>query len=136
MKKLLFLLCFTTILSCSKSDDDSNNSSANTSINPPSWIIGKWINNSGISSLGYVFKNNDFGTSVLNSDIWVKPTIDLYNSGKQGTATVIEEKTDSYYKVSYTIGSTALHYHFVKISNTQIKEILSDPNGVLIYTKQ
>lgn len=57
MKKLSFLFVILIILSCSSSDEVTNNS--NQSFNPPSWIQGTWSFDE-VEIVGFVFGNNSF----------------------------------------------------------------------------
>jgi hypothetical protein len=130
MKKLILLLILVTFISCSSDEGSSNNS-----FNPPAWIQGKWTNSTLGTPLGYKFANNDVCTTIYGIDTCFKSTNDLM--GPSGAyINIVEQITDTEYKLEYTLASTTFNYRFVKVSATQIKELINDPSGSLLYTKQ
>lgn len=130
MKKLLLILTIAVLLvSCSSSDDSSNN---NSHLNPPNWIQGTWVQyvseDSDIIFGGFKFTSNDFCV--------------VTNYGNQETcfgqvffAPPTETITNTEYKFTINIGQILNSYHFIKISDTQIKYENND--GIeRIYTKK
>jgi hypothetical protein len=141
MKRILFiastvLLGALLLMGCS-SDSASNNKSAPT-INPPSWILGSWLNTDSKSAEyqnGFKFDNHDLSKLfMVTSSVSYAGVIQTYNA--QWPATVTEEKTDTYYKITIKYADKNYQYYFVKKPNNQIQEMLADPNGVTLYTKQ
>lgn len=133
MKKLLLVLISAVFLfGCSSSDD---NSSSNTSFNPPSWIQGRWMAEStGVS--GYRFTNNDVKSVIMTTEFSFGEQIKSVNNVGGKTSINEEIKTNTEYKFSYTLQSATQYYHFIKVSNTKFKDALNDPNGYNLYTKQ
>lgn len=136
MKKMLLVL-FSTIFLFGCSSPSSNNT-PNTpvlpvSFNPPSWIQGRWLVD---NFSGYKFTSNDYIVLSPPSEYSIGTQItNVNNIG--GVATIIEEiKTSTEYKGVYTMQSITQHFHFVKISSTQFKDALNDPNGGTPYIKQ
>lgn len=145
MKKSLLLLLLTVILMGCSSDDSGNSNTNGNSFNPPSWILGKWTTNAtsgnaySLSStdleLGFEFKTDDLCYFTTGVTTCFKSMIDTYN-GTDVNTEITEEKSDNHYKVSITIEANTYNYHFVKISDTEIQEIISDPNGYVSYYNQ
>lgn len=83
------------LLGCSSSD--SNNSSNSTSINPPTWIQGYWLQDDGsggVTVLGLKATADDFYTTTNGSGNSIKTLIaNVLQTG--GTAIVNEEISDS-----------------------------------------
>ncbi len=132
MKKLLLVLISTVFLfGCSSSDGDSG---SNTSFNPPSWIQGRWLVESG--GFGYRFTNNDVMSVILTTEFSFGEQIKSVNNVGANTSINEEIKTSTEYKFSYTLQSATQYYHFIKVSNTKFKDVLNDPNGYNLYTKQ
>lgn len=128
MKKNIIILIFATIiLSCSS--DNSNNTKSN-SLNPPSWIKGKWINGTGEGASGYNFSSNDWCHFFSEISTCWRNTI----TSSQGQLTVQETITDNSYITKFTIGGIIQTYSFIKISNTKIH--VTSPDGLdFYYTK-
>ena len=134
MKKISILLLLALVYSCSNSNDSGNSSS--TSINPPSWIQGTWIQVGG--SGGYKFTTNDLiligsGSSQTSFSNAVNQT-----NASGGNATVHEIITSNSYNIDITIGIHTDSFYFNKITNTKI-EWVNDPLGDLadfFYIKQ
>ena len=135
MKKTLLLLFTVVFMGCSSNDDSNSDSNSNSSFNPPSWANGRWVEQT-LKTIGYKFTSNDFILIAGATEISIGGQIKtLINAG--GEATINEEiKTSTEYKFSYTIQSITQHYHFVKVSNTEIKDQINDPNGYNLYVKQ
>lgn len=137
MKKSISILVLVLILfSCSDSNSDNPTSSNNRTFHPPSWIQGRWIYNSAVMNVGYKFATNDVCQVLGSIDNCFKASIDLYNGTQVITAVNEEIISNTEYKLSYTIQSTTFYFHFVKVSATKIKEVVADPDGDLLYTKQ
>jgi hypothetical protein len=121
MKKIAYLILFFTFLnSCSK--DDNSSSSSGYSINPPSWIIGTWVQRSnGNIIAGHKFTKNDHITisfgGIETSD---KSAMDVYkNAGKNPkTEEVI---TNSSYELVIDFGTgQTITYNFKKKNDQTI----------------
>jgi len=127
----LFALLFTA---CSK--DDSKSLTENKTFNPPSWILGKWLMNRNVtgSEIGFEFKANDFCYITAGTTTCFNSVLGTYD-GTNVKTDITEEKSDNHYKVSVTIQGTTTKYHFVKVSNTEIQETVTDPNGNATYYK-
>jgi hypothetical protein len=134
MKKNTILLLITTIMLSCSSDDNSSDSKSN-SFSPPTWIQGKWIYKNDISTVGYTFKKDDVCQIVSGMENCLKQGIQIYE-GTQIHTNVTEKKTDKDYEVSYTIGSQTFNFHFVKVSENQIKETINTPTANAVFTKQ
>ncbi|WP_410879476.1 hypothetical protein [Myroides sp. DW712] len=141
MKKSLLLLLLTVIFIGCSSDDSGDSNTNGNSFNPPSWILGKWttdissapsIANRNLSSteLGFEFKTDDFCYITSGVTTCFKTMLGTIDG------TITEEKSDTHYKVSVTMQGTSYNYHFVKVSDTEIQEIISDPNGYVPYYSQ
>src|SRR5690606_37412872 len=135
MKKL-FLLTLLTIVFIGCSSDDSGNSTETDSFSPPEWILGRWTVTSGTGKLmetpsgtetGFEFKDDDFCYITSGVTTCFKAMQETTNG------TIIEEKSDTHYKVSITVQGTTHQYHFIKISDTEIQEILAAPSGGVSY---
>lgn len=136
MKKIQLIVLFTIsilLFSCNKDDNDTNLTSSG--FNPPSWIIGSWLEESdstwaGIGGFKFT-KNNIVDLDVDGSEI-----LNYGESIKAGLAAGIikieEIKTDDTYNVKViTSGVSTLDYKFNKgTSNTIFYELNS------IYTTE
>ena len=133
MKKMLLVLFSTALLFGCSSDDDVSDSK--TSFNPPSWIQGRWLEET-IGTSGYKFTNNDFILVVATTEYSIGEQIKTLSKTEMEVNVNEEIKSDTEYKFSYTFHSVTQHYHFVKLSNTKFKDVLNDPNGHNPYTKK
>lgn len=127
MKKLIFLLSFVTLLSCSSSDDNSsNNNSSNSKFHPPAWIQGKWMSE---ISVGYKFTSDNVCTVMSTTETCLKEMVEQYNT--HGTNATVNESivSGSEYKFSYTVQSVTQTFHFIKINNTKI-ELVNPTDGL------
>lgn len=124
MKKILISTILSVLLiSCSSSDESNNN--ANT-LNPPSWIQGKWATysidfegNLNIVMNVFRFKNDDFCTISSNTEICIVDST-------LGTYTFQETISDTEYKITMTsnvLGGTTTSYHFIKTANNKIEVV-------------
>lgn len=131
-KTLLLLLCTVIFWGCS-SDDSGDSNTGTQSFNPPSWILGKWTIDENLSSgeTGFEFKTNDFCYITAGVTTCFQSMRDAGLNVE-----VSEEKSDTHYKLNVTIQGTIYKYHFKKISNTVIQEVLTDPNGLVSYYRQ
>ncbi len=124
MKKLFFFLSFATILSCSKSDDDSNSNASNSDFHPPTWIQGTWQQegSTGTSGLGFKFSSNDLCTLISTAEQCQKGIIDIMRKSGQNS-TVDETITSTSYSAYITYGGTgqSVTYSFKKLSNNSIE---------------
>lgn len=131
MKKISILLLLVLVCSCSKSDDSSITNSK--SINPPTWIQGRWLLEDVPVNSGFKFTTNDFCLDYAGMYVCNKEAINLYN-GTQIFTDVKEEITNSTYSIEITIGSNTTYYKFEKVSSTSIRGIQGTISA--IYVKQ
>ena len=119
MKKVVCLFSLFVLLSCSSSDESTNNSD----FNPPVWIQGTWKQEGSTagSGIGFKFSSNDLCTLISTAEQCQHGLITLVRKSGQ-TATVDETITSSTYsaKINYYGGQSAT-YSFRKISNTEIE---------------
>jgi len=121
MKKLILLLSFLTLLSCSSSDDDSNGSKS--SYSPPIWIQGTWGVKSNLSGDKPMYKfsaDNVCQITSVSSICW-KETIQQTPNVLSGS----DKSTSTTYEANFiaTKGASTITLSFEKISATQIKWI-------------
>jgi hypothetical protein len=119
MKKLLFLFTALLFISCSGDDDSSSN---DTSINPPSWIQGVWLRESG-SGIGFEFTKDDFCLVTGISKYCYKANIDLTIKNPIAEVNVYEEISDDRYLLELTLGAATTEYEFIKVSSTRISHL-------------
>lgn len=120
-------MIITTIITtaCSK---DSDNGTTSSTIAPPTWIQGTWLNEETLqltnNRLGFNFKSDDFCqiTSVIES--CYKYYVD------QNTATISQTTSDTKYEITIKIAGSSYVYAFTKKSDTQIE------HEGKIFTKQ
>src|SRR5690606_20901603 len=130
MKKILLLLLIPLIFGCSSSDDNATQNN-NSTINPPDWIKGVWLDGSWIGA-GYEITSDDFCFIELCRKSCVGDEAGNIN------ITYEEEITDNYYSIAIirpnadNTSATRTEYVFEKVSDTEIKRI----NQNTIYTKQ
>ncbi len=131
MKKTLLLLILTVFLTaCSSDDDGGSSSNSNSSINPPEWIQGTWLQEAGLDlgvEVGYIFRNDDFCISGLPT-ICNKESISAWNLAG-GYTNVTEEISNDYYFLEITKSSQIVTYEFEKISENQIFSTSIPPSG-------
>ena len=133
LKKLLFLFAYLTVISCS-SDDDS--ASDDTSIDPPAWIQGIWIQEYYLDlnlEFGFEFKSDDFCQITNEFKSCTKAQIDLLKQGPM-EVNVYEEISNDRYVLEITQHTSVVEYEFEKISSTRIKKI--QLGGDIFYIKQ
>tara|TARA_A200000113_G_C8677379_1_gene294363 strand:+ start:235 stop:636 length:402 start_codon:yes stop_codon:yes gene_type:complete len=126
MKKLLFLFTALLFISCSGDDDSSSN---DTSINPPSWIQGRWhLQVNGVDyDGGFEFKKNDFCSVSANYATCYQNSINI-SSQTQLDTNVFEEISSNRYFIELTIAGSILTYEFEKVSESIIREVFSNNN--------
>jgi hypothetical protein len=124
MKKLLYIFISILLLGCSSSEDSSN--SSKNSLNPPTWIQGKWAMGTGDAESGYEFKSNDWCSYMSGFSTCWKGAIESSN----GQTTVDETITDSSYITKLTVGGVTITYTFIKMSATKIR---ASSSGVSLY---
>lgn len=118
MKKLIFLFTIFSMLYSCNSDDNGNSSST---LSPPAWIQGKWLESGGFS--GFHFKANDFCTITYTSEMCY---VELFNSIPGQQQVIFEEtiKSNDIYEFNYStsgIGAgQTVFYRFERISNSKI----------------
>lgn len=119
MKKLLFLFSALLFMSCSGDDDSSSN---DTSINPPSWIQGVWLRESG-SGIGFEFTKDDFCQVINTIKTCNKASIDMWINAPNVEVNVYEEISDDRYFLEITQHTITIEYEFIKISSTRISHL-------------
>ncbi len=125
MKKsltIIFVLLFFS--TCKKNNTNTN------SINPPNWIIGRWIDNVN-GNTGFEFKSDNFCAISSYQTTCYKTLVE------QNNVEVNEYITNNSYKIKFdvNIGTQITSYEFEKIANNEI--IYYHPSGILIhYFKQ
>jgi len=134
-KTILIIALFLLTISCSK-DDDSDSSS---SFNPPSWIIGTWLDKSEpewAQAGGFKFTNDNIinlnadGVEILNYKDGYQSTIEI------GLTTINETITSNSYEIKITTnGLTNPIYKFNKGDATTIVYQLTSSIDVVL-TKQ
>lgn len=134
LKKLILSLCIIFIFSCS-SDDDSSANSIN-SINPPSWLQGKWLaENPDGSPLGngFEFTSNDVIVITIVSEQSQKDYVEYLESLNQEVS-VSETSSDNSYTLSIDISfGQNIVYAFNRISDTEITWLAVNNS---VFTKQ
>lgn len=128
MKKVVFLFSLFALLSCSSSDESTNNSD----FNPPTWIQGTW--KYGDSGVGFKFSSNNIYVLTPPSEQSLQGLVDLARNG--GQATSVEETTlnTSYSAKMNFYGGQSTTYTFKKLSDTKIEYELY--GSTMIYIKQ
>lgn len=124
MKKSLIIFLTVLLFSCSSSDDKNESSTSNISITPPSWIQGTWLqvlsNSPYIAEPTLRFKSDDL--CLLTSSLEQCNAENLRQSARIGVLTKVEQViTDKEYKLSITIQSQTVTYHFIKINSSKIE---------------
>ncbi|MDI6047539.1 hypothetical protein [Flavobacterium yafengii] len=135
MKKLLFILFTSFLVSCSSSDSEDSPKPTEPSvqttrlIRPPTWIQGTW---KYVSSNGTVRYN---GFTFYKE--WFTKYTDIANGYQSGDFVVEEKFTDTSYDVKLGSGiTTQWEFHFIKISPTKIKWLNPDTGYADTFTKQ
>ena len=124
MKKLLFLFSALLFISCSGDDDSSSN---DTSIDPPSWIQGRWhtqVNGVDIDS-GFEFKKNDLCIVNGNYSQCYQSSIDLLSQNSNDVSVKEEISSDRYF-IELTMLSQIVTLEFEKVSESMIREVFSN----------
>lgn len=128
MKKLLLMASAIVLtLSCSSSDDSSsNNSNSNSSkITPPAWIIGNWKYEEPHYPYSYRLSSNNICMVIQGSENCMKEYIELYENASGNVYTNVEQRiSDTEYYCKITVASTSNIYHFQKVSENTIKDII------------
>lgn len=139
MKKLLVMASAILLtLSCSSSDDNSSNKNNSAKITPPAWIQGTWEPVETPSGLSYRFTNNNLCQVNIASEVCMKEYIELYENASGQVYTNVEQRiSDSEYYCKITVASASNIYHFEKISNNTIKDvIMSNAVGSTVTLKK
>lgn len=125
MKKLLLVANLVLLtLSCSSSDDNSsNNTNNNSKITPPAWIQGIWKYAEIPQTYSYKLTNNNICMVVASSENCMKEYIELYQ-GTNATTNVEQRISDTEYYCKITVASASNIYHFVKVSNNTVKDVI------------
>ena len=124
MKKLLFLFTALLFISCSGDDDSSSN---DTSIDPPSWIQGRWhtqVNGVDFDS-GFEFKKNDFCIINGNFSQCYQSSIDLLSQNSNDVSVKEEISSDRYF-IELKMVSNIFTYEFEKVSESMIRQVFSN----------
>lgn len=133
-KSILILVAIVTFFSCSK--EEKKLQSNKQFINPPSWIIGKWLDKSGKSwsrTGGFEFTNDN----IFDLDAKGEVTRDFKKSFSESVRakvlSVKEKKTDNSYVFEVWTsdrGTKNLSYKFVKKSSSVIIYELNDTYNI------
>ena len=124
MRKLLFLFSSLLFISCSGDDDSSSN---DTSIDPPSWIQGRWhtqVNGVDFDS-GFEFKKNDFCIINGNFSQCYQSSIDLLSQNSNDVSVKEEISSDRYF-IELKMVSNIFTYEFEKVSESMIRQVFSN----------
>ena len=138
MKKLFLFLSLATILSCSSSEDNSNNSTSNTFYHPPTWILGTWgyKASQGNPELAvYKFETDNVCQLVGVTSMCWKETANLYKTANTPNLVAEDTQTASTYEAKFGAGGSVITLKFVKISATQIKWIETGNGTDIILDK-
>ena len=114
-------------LSCSSSDDDSSNNLNNNSskITPPAWIHGTWKYVDFPQTYSYKLTNNNICMVIPGGENCMKEYIELYENASGNVYTNVEQRiSDTEYYCKITVASTSKIYHFQKVSENTIKDII------------
>lgn len=121
MKKLLVLLCVVFMYSCSSDELDGvaeNGGKIKTSINPPSWIRGKWSDSKGKI---IEFTKNDIIIDPNGNPYRVKGELDYFLLIDEDPE-IVETATDSTYNLQFKeSASSKKNFKFIKISDIEIE---------------
>jgi len=136
MKRLFIFFAF-ALVSCSGDDDPTYYPPVNTEthdFNPPSWLIGLWLNSDSGANSGFrVKEHNLIATTVSGAYADYQALIDMQRTIDAESAYTDELViSDTEYHVQIYIGHVETDLHFVKLSPTTYKMM----NGPLIFTKQ
>jgi len=135
MKKIIFAAILGLIFfsSCSKEDEDndsnSNNNGTDSSINPPSWIIGTWTVEDSSRGAGVKFTTDDFCTVITNYSDCNKTKLELIPNSQ-----VTERTTSTSYYLMLDFGTFQTEYEFEKISENEIKDVILSSSFDIDYT--
>lgn len=118
MKKIYFVLSLVLIFQSCTSDDNSSDN-GNSTLNPPKFIHGVWKDE--LKVMGFKFTADDIITLQAGSiELSLKSQIEAIKKGN-GTATVEESVTESYYEAKIILnGSQTVHYKFDKVTGSKI----------------
>lgn len=112
MKNSLFALIMCTLISCG-----GGGSGSSVSINPPSWIIGKWLIEGSPTEFGWKFTNSTFiEIPITGTELDWGAVVQLYDDGS-----LTDELSGNTYSVFIQTGGSTATYSFKKITNTKIE---------------
>jgi hypothetical protein len=141
MKKTFFILSImltSFMFSCSNDDDDNNLNTSNIEYSPPSWIIGRWIQDFSIGTgaeNGWRFTNNDF-IQIAPAGIEQNHSQQVRSLSQMG-AFLYDDLDGDIYSVTYSTGGPQVKLSFERIDNQSIKWIEgSFGSSEAIYLKQ
>lgn len=126
MKKIiLFLSAVSLSISCASDDNSSNNTNNNSKITPPNWIQGNWKYEEPHYPYSYRITNNNICQVTAASETCMKEYIELYQNTAGNIYTNVEQKiTETEYYCKITVSSSSNIYHFEKLSNNTIKDVI------------
>lgn len=137
MKKLLLLLSFATILSCSSSDE--NSSSNSKFYNPPAWIQGTWGQKAseGMSEQGvYKFETDNVCQLTGVTSLCWKEMASQYKNANTPNLVAEDTQTSSTYEAKFGVMGQTITLKFERISATQIKWVnTGSAFGDIVYDK-
>ena len=138
MKKTIFILIATLMLSCStdsESNNNSNNGANSDSITPPTWIQGIWLLDQGAVETGYEFRTQNFCTvSPGLTDCW-QERLDQLQDVPNTMANAYQEISSERYYLEIDYFSYDYKFEFQKVSENQIAKISLTGNQEGIFTR-
>lgn len=138
MKKTIFILIASLILSCStgsESNNNSNNGVNGNSITPPVWIQGLWLLQGldGIIEIGYDIRNDDFCSYQSGILGCYQEFVNLGQA--DNSSNVYQEISSSRYYLEVAFINQEYWFEFQKVSENQIAKISVTGNQEGIYTR-
>lgn len=114
------------ILSCGTSDEDNSTSNNNSSkITPPAWIQGTWRYVDIPQTYSYRLTDNNICMVVQGSENCMKEYIELYENASVDVYTNVEQRiSDTEYYCKITVSTASNIYHFQKLSDNTIKDVI------------
>lgn len=126
IKLIVVIICFASILSCSK--DDNRSSYSDIQINPPEWIQGTWLKAG--TDIGWRFTSNDIINIETFREFSYRESYQIFIDNG-ANASISDTYTDVSYIVTANLGGLVSTFDFTKLSDTEISE-KSDSLAILI----
>jgi hypothetical protein len=125
IKLIVVIICFTSILSCSKNDREFYSF---IQINPPEWIQGTWLKAG--TGFGWRFTSNDIISIDPNLEFSFRESYQSFID-HGANASISDTYTNVSYIVTINYGGVISTFDFTKLSDTEISE-KSDSLAILI----